>query len=230
MHSMRLLLLSVASSLMFVSAAHAQISAAEIGVVGGLNIARFSGAEGQQQKGRNGIMLGLSANIVVTERFSIQPELLYTQKGTRIEEESVDGEFSYFVKSVLKLNYLELPILARIAFPMSSNSVVPFIYGGPAIGVNVGCRVKYEFHLPPFGSESGSSRCYTEIEGEELELARINPVEFGVVLGGGITFRNFSLGVRYGRGLTNISNELGDDDAKNSVLSVVGRYVVRPHR
>jgi hypothetical protein len=71
------------------------------GVKGGLNIANITGGDAD----RNNLLsfhLGGVAEIPVSEKFSIQPELLYTRQGSETEN---------IVK--IKLDYLALPIMAK---------------------------------------------------------------------------------------------------------------------
>lgn len=67
----------------------------------GLNIATFSGGDA----GRNsllGLHVGLTSEIAFNERFSLQPELLYTRQGSEAED---------IVK--VKLDYIAVPIMVK---------------------------------------------------------------------------------------------------------------------
>ena len=78
----------------------------DFGVKAGLNIANFSGGDGD----RNSLLtyhLGGVAEISLSERFSLQPEVLYTRQGSEAqatnEQEAVK----------VKLDYLAIPLMAK---------------------------------------------------------------------------------------------------------------------
>src|SRR5688572_22040218 len=68
-----------------------------------------------------GILFGFAANFQVNEMFSVQPEILFSQKGYKLENE---GDW---VKE--KLNYLEVPLLARLSF--GDEALKFFVNAGP---------------------------------------------------------------------------------------------------
>ncbi|RZJ77211.1 MAG: PorT family protein [Flavobacterium sp.] len=75
------------------------------------------------EKGKVGFQGGLGLNIQTGDNFSIQPEINYVSKGTKLEFGNT--------KTSLDLNYLEVPILAKYAFgPV-------YVNAGPSIGLSV---------------------------------------------------------------------------------------------
>lgn len=67
--------------------------------------------DGDQMSGFNkaGIQFGGSSNFKVTESFSIQPEIMFTQKGSKTTDKN-----DYYLK--YRLNYIALPVVASYRF------------------------------------------------------------------------------------------------------------------
>ena len=80
----------------------------KLGIKGGLNVSNFVG-DGMEDKNntfRTSIHLGILTEIIVSDKFSIQPELLYSGQG--YSGSATPG----FSRS--KYNYLNLPVMAKI--------------------------------------------------------------------------------------------------------------------
>jgi opacity protein-like surface antigen len=76
------------------------------GVKAGLNLANFGGDDEFTDgfEGLTSFHIGGFAQIGISDKFMIQPELIYSQQGAQDEE---DSDFK------LRLNYLNLPIMAK---------------------------------------------------------------------------------------------------------------------
>lgn len=110
---------------------HAQKSKREegikIGIKGGLNASNLMG-DVEDVTLRTGVHLGFLAEIIVTDKFSIQPELLYSAQGATVT--STGG-------GRIKLDYITLPVLAK--FPLASGLSLE---AGPQMGILVSSRYK----------------------------------------------------------------------------------------
>lgn len=153
------------------------ISKSNGGIKGGYNLAavRFDG-EGKTEQ-RHGFHIGVYGESFISESFSIQPELMYSQQGYQIKDSN--GTFTQ------KLNYINLPVMLK-AYP-SKNF---FLEAGPQIGLAVSHKEAYE------GLFSGSQ----EYDPTNFDWG----VNFG---GGFKTESGISLGVRYHLGLGDIYDE-----------------------
>ena len=82
------------------------VSAQEISGGGkvGLIVSNLSSPEGFDSTTKSGFAAGGFVSIGINDLFSIQPEVLFVQKGAKLTE---DGD-----EATLKLNYVEVPILA----------------------------------------------------------------------------------------------------------------------
>lgn len=175
------------------------------GITAGVNSATFGGSDAEDAKRRTSGMIGVLLVAPVTPVFAIQPELLYTMKGAKFN----DGTF----EATLKMNYVEIPVLARFDFA-SSGGVKPFFYVGPAISFKLSCDVSASFQ-----GATSTSDCDQASEGE----ANVKSVDYGAIVGAGLAFdvsgRMFTLGARYDHSLSKVSE---DSDIKHRVISLVG--------
>ncbi len=106
-------------------AANAQVS---FGAKAGANISTLTGdAEGAKSK--FGFNVGAIAEISISEKFAVQPELVYSAQGAKFEE---DGE-----EASLKNNYLNIPILAKLKTNSGFYAVT-----GPQIGILLSAKAK----------------------------------------------------------------------------------------
>lgn len=158
--------------------------------------------------------------------FSLQPELSFVQKGfkgTTTGEINI-GEAIYQMTAdqQYKINYLELPVLAKIEFGPAT-SRFSFI-AGPSVGYGLGGKLKgsitlddgydiYEADLDgkiKFGEEPTSAE-------EDMEVAYFdNRIDVGLQVGAGVTLQNkIAIDVRYGLSLSNLSD---DTDSANRVF------------
>lgn len=167
------------------------------GLRGGLNLANFNDVDNTES--RTGFMAGAYVNIgVPMSPISIQPEVLYTQKGAEMSG-TVGGEP---ITSTTKLDYIEIPVLAKFSF--APGPVTPHVYFGPYLGFNVSAEAETEA-----AGQSATQDIKDSVKG----------TDFGVVVGAEAEISKFNVGVRYGAGLTEISEDGGD--GKNGVFSIV---------
>lgn len=171
---MKIKYLSIALFLGVMSTMTAQDSStptSKVGIKGGYSLAAVnydgSGETGQ----RHAFHVGVYGESFISESFSIQPELMYSQQGYEIKD--ANGTFTQ------KLDYINLPVMLK-AYP--SKNV--FLEAGPQIGLAVSHKEEYD------GFISGS----TERDPNSFDWG----MNFG---GGFKTNSGISLGVRYHLGL-----------------------------
>lgn len=161
------------------------------GVKGGVNFSTFSGdgfSDFHDESARTAYHLGLLAEIPVTERFSVQPEVLYSAQGFDIvrREDAADVEH--------QLDYITIPVLAKFYVTHGFS-----LEAGPQIGFVVNEEISDGNNEIEFYSDNR------------------NEMELSLGLGAGYKFNNFFLYGRYNPGLTDIYDQEGVD-VKNSVL------------
>mgnify|MGYP003576305024 FL=1 len=103
------------------------------GVKGGLNLSTVVGGDVDDTKTLVGFHVGGFAEINIVEKFFIQPELLFSAQGTK-----VDGGFGGDVD--FKLNYLNIPVLAKYYIVDNKFSVE----AGPQLGVLLSAKAEDE--------------------------------------------------------------------------------------
>ena len=147
------------------------------GIKGGYNLAavRFDGNDQTEQ--RHGFHIGVYGESFISESFSIQPELMYSQQGYKITNSS--GTLTQ------KLDYINLPILLK-AYPFKNF----FLEAGPQIGLAISHKEEYD------GLFSGSQ----EYDPTNFDWG----MNFGT---GFKTNSGISLGVRYHLGLGDLYDE-----------------------
>ncbi|GAA6767202.1 porin family protein [Flavobacterium johnsoniae] len=101
------------------------------GVKGGLNISTVVGGDVDDTKALVGFHVGGFAEIHVVQRFFVQPELLYSAQGTKVDVPfGSDGD--------IKLNYLNIPVLAKYYIVDNKFSVE----AGPQLGILLSAKAE----------------------------------------------------------------------------------------
>ena len=161
------------------------------GAKGGVNFSNFSGdgfSDFEDGKARTAYHLGLVAEIPVSTRFSIQPELLYSAQGfdmVRIEN-SQDVEF--------QVDYITVPVMAKFYLVEGFN-----IHAGPQLGFLVENEIS---------SEAGDTG---------LDPENLNNFDLSLGLGAGYKFQSFFIYGRYNAGMSEIYED-ENVNTKNSVV------------
>jgi len=180
-----------------------------MGLKGGLNIANFTGDEEFfVYKSKMGIILGGYVSYPINNSIVIQPELLYTMKGS---EREVVG-----IRITESLNYLEIPILLKLMLVTEENMKLN-LFLGPAVSVTLSAKAKIDY--PKDVEDLG-------FKDEEKDSSNYKKkYDIGIVIGGGIDFNSgLVLDIRYGRGITKIGAKETYIDMYNSVISFMVGY------
>lgn len=176
-----------------ISVSNAQLPI-DFGIKAGVNLANFSGTDADLDS-RQAFVVGASLDLSLPMfPVGIESGVYFSQKGVE------PGA------STLKLDYIEVPVLAKLKFgPPGPFS--PHFVAGPYVGFNITSEI-----------EDG--------DGNTLDLDDfINEVDFGGMLGVGADFNmgltKLNAQVRYSMGLTPVYIDQFDDGERNTVLSVV---------
>ncbi len=129
----------------------------EYGIRGGVNLASFNDSKQEIDSRRIGILAGVYGKVRISSiPISIQPEVLYSQKGAEINGVEV------------KLSYIEIPILARVN--LSQKGIIkPHIYLGPYLGFNL----NYE-EEPSGDLEEANNMDYGLVFGAGINVKKLN--------------------------------------------------------
>ena len=130
---------------------------------------------------------GVFVNIPFSKLISIQPELLYTQRGSRLDA-TVSGPGYLNARYSTRLHYLDIPLALRLNF----GGV--YLEGGPQIGLLLLSREKFE----------GTSADKTEYNASYGDTS-FKTGEFSYFGGIGYQWQSgLGIGARYNRGNTNV--------------------------
>jgi hypothetical protein len=187
----------------------------------GINLANVAINENNQQAGQQsllGLTAGVGVNFALTpDNFlSVQPEILYSQKGWGAENSGLlnyDGSY--------RLNYLEVPVLLKINF--GGETVRAYVNAGPSFGYLLSGRLTGDWNaLGILGGEIDGPIKFTETPNPLLlnELDA-NRTEFGLNFGGGAGYafggKILFLDLRYNMGLTDYNRNF---PSKNRVFAL----------
>lgn len=121
---------------------------ARSGIKGGLTMATFTSEFDADEvlesnyDERLGFAAGVWMNLGPDVGFSLQPEILYVQKGAKLEHVMVVN--STWGDKEYQLDYVEVPLLLRLNIPVAEASGF-YVMGGPAFAFNVKADRVVEF-------------------------------------------------------------------------------------
>jgi hypothetical protein len=160
------------------------------GVKGGLNVSNLYVDDIDDENARYGFNVGVYGQVFSTETFALQPELMYSTRGAKLE---YGGLIDQSVK--FNLNYLDLPVLAVFKL-------------GDAAEIHVGPYAAYLLHSNvSYDGDLGSGK-------DDIDRDHLKPFDFGLAGGFGLNFGPMQVGARYTLGLT----EIADSDIARTVI------------
>ncbi|MBW4361335.1 porin family protein [Flavobacterium taihuense] len=178
---------------------------AQFGIKGGLNVANqiYSEDGAPSPSSIIGFHIGGFVEVKMSDKFSIQPEVLYSTQGSKFDMNVDYNGTNYNTEDVFKLSYINIPIMFKY-------------YAAERFSLEAG---------PQIGFLTSSKLDVTVLGQSVSQNAKdlFESVDFGLNIGAGFDFtKNFSAGVRYNFGLANVAKTEGGDDStvKNGVFSV----------
>ena len=202
-------MLRVAATLLLISSvsmSFGQSSAPKIGVKGGINFTNLYVDDVEDENMKVGFNLGLFAKLPVARGLSIQPEVLYSSKGSKITYGGVLGSGEYR----FNLNYVEVPVLAVINLGEHFN-----IHAGGYAAYLAQSNIKEEVDDAPNDPIAN------------LNEDNFNRLDYGLVGGLGIDIQNITIGARYNYGLKEVgkSDNFASMALRNSKNSAISLYI-----
>lgn len=191
---MRKLILSSALIIAGIFSANAQADSdlVQVGFKAGLNFSTVTGDGFDKPDLHTGFYAGFVAEVPITERFSVQPEVYYSAQGFTIG----NNEFG---KADYELDYIQIPVLAKIYLIKGLN-----VQAGPQLGFNINEKIDYD-------SDIGSGTIDTDDSGTQ-------DIDVGITAGAEYKFDNgFFVQARYNYGFTEL---VKNQDVHNSVFQV----------
>jgi hypothetical protein len=176
-------------------------------------------------KSQSKVTFGGTLRLDLGHFFSIQPELQYVPNGAKGSFTVDNGGTPTTVDAALKMNYLQLPVLAKFRFP-GGGSLMPNIYLGPTAALNLESKLKGD--LTAIGGTADDERDFKDSAEKLL---------FGGAVGGGFDMKAgkgmLSLDARYSRSLSDIfkgvnatsgGGSFGGGDANSNTMTVTMGY------
>ncbi|QHT65288.1 PorT family protein [Rhodocytophaga rosea] len=177
------------------------------GVKGGVNVSNLYIDEVNDEKSKVGLHAGVWMKAPIGEFFAIQPELLWSSKGTKIGTYqnipfAQDGQVRF------NLNYVDLPVLASLTL-------------GP-ISIQAGPYVSYLFNA----NVKNLKQDLTTDSVLELDRSDFNAVDYGLAGGLALDIKGFQIGLRYNYGLREIGkSDIAGQITRNAKNSVAQAFI-----
>lgn len=185
-----------------------QDSPLSLGPKVGLNYSDLTGDVSDEVGYKLGFAGGAFLAYAFGDWFTLQPEVLYSQKGAKATQERLGEERTQTVS----LDYVEIPVLAVLTIPTQS-ILTPKVFAGPAFGFLISAEDKREVNG-------------VEVRREDIKDG-LKDYEVGIVFGGGLDVKvgpgAITTDLRYNFGVTNIA-DVGDSSVKNGVFSFMVGY------
>ncbi len=129
----------------------------KFGIKAGLNLSNVTGdVDGASTK--VGFQAGGLVEIKVSDKFAVQPELLYSLQGAKVDEEGTEVDFN--------LSYLNIPVMAKYLvsdkFSLEAGPQVGFLMSAKAKAEGASVDVKDAFESIDFGLNIGAGYDATE--------------------------------------------------------------------
>jgi len=197
---------------------------------GGVNFANVSfNSDGEVDDANmlTSFHIGLMGDINIGKVLAIQPGILFTGKGSKIQSGSPNDNFYY--KATVNPLYIEVPINLVIKLPLTSAESNFFFGAGPYIAIGVGGKRKIE----------GRNIALSYNNKEKIEYSNDDPTTFnneeGTGLGvmrrfdyglngtAGFELKDVMIALNYGYGLAKLqsgSNNSADNTNKHRVIGI----------
>jgi hypothetical protein len=200
---------------------YSQIGKLKLGIRGGLNLATSNEELPNVPELEGGnfthnviprLGIGVFAEYPLLQKFYLQLNVLYNQKGDRFKGTYVEDFVGIIdVDSRYMYDYLTVPVLLKYQF--LNSEAKPYLILGPEIGYLLKAKQKLDASIMVIDLDT--ALVDTDIKDN------LKSVEFAFSFGAGINFpvgqfKGFIEG-RYGLGLTAINKE-GDQNIRNSVI------------
>jgi hypothetical protein len=198
---------NILTSLLILTIGLAFAQNTQFGLKGGLNVANLNGTGWVELSNTSPIIsfhVGGFVEIKLSDKISIQPELLYSLQGCKysieLRQNDDPNEPPINADVVSSLSYINIPVMFKY-YVIEKFS----LEAGPQLGVLVSSKVKSDLTGQP-------SSVYNNISG-------YNSFDYGVNFGAGYDIsEKLSTGIRYNLGLCDIDKSTSV--TKNRVLSL----------
>lgn len=186
----------------------AQDNSLRVGIKGGLNVSNLYVDDVDDENPKYGFHVGVYTQLFESDVFAIQPEILFSTKGTRTtyDELGFEGDAKF------NLNYLDIPVLAVFKLGDAAE-----IHIGPYFGYLLSANTDVDGDIDDF---------------EELDRDNFKSWDYGLSAGVGFNAGAVQIGARYNYGLQKIAEsdvaETVLGDAKNQLAQIYVSFNFNP--
>ncbi len=185
MRSLKMILFAIMATALMSTTAYSQVS-----FRAGANLATVTGdVDFSEKKPLVGLNLAIAADVGLGDKFGLQPELHFVQKGQVLQGEILGID----TRQATIVNYIEIPVLFKAKFNGG------YFLIGPAYDIALNGRVIREIE---------NNKEENTLDGDDLSSGNL-----GLQLGGGFEFGNVLFDVRFGRSFGD--NYTINDDESN---------------
>ncbi len=182
------------------------------GVKGGLNLSSMSIDEADDSNIIPGFHAGFWGEIMLTEKFSLQPEILFSAKGVKARYDSDFLQFDVVNgETTLNLNYIDIPVYLKYYLAEDFS-----FHLGPYVGILLNAKYESENEILDFIDLD---------ETDDIDRDQFYNVDYGLTGGLGFELEPFIFGFNYNIGLQPVAIEDEPmrtllEDAKNNVIQI----------
>jgi hypothetical protein len=187
---------------------------AQVSIKGGVNLASIAEEAVEEsfaeQSGKSvvGFQAGLTFDLATESAFSLQPEILYIQKGGIVRYGFNDNNK---VESRYYYNYVEVPLLAKVKLYKAERNAGVYLIAGPYAGLAVSGKVKSTVTILGFSTTSEEKLSFNNDDPDD----RNRRLDWGFSFGGGLKFGQAYLDLRYNLGINNLLDQDADNQNDN---------------
>ncbi|REJ84494.1 MAG: PorT family protein [Bacteroidetes bacterium] len=172
----------------------AQLNGSTIGIKAGMNVMSIKIKEFDEKENRIGYHFGGFSRLQLTESFSIQPELLFSNAATTVTYTGTIGGNQTSDRLAVRLNYADIPVMAAINIT-SKLSLQGGLYGSYLISTN---------------SDKSSTNNTSQSESKPVNTSQFNRVDAGWLGGASLDFGSMNFGVRYLKSFNSVGDSGSD--------------------
>lgn len=181
----------------------AQDNSMRVGIKGGLNVTNLWTDEVSDDNARYGFHVGVYTQLFESDVFAIQPEVLFSTKGAKFEDDAngFEGTLDF------NMNYLDIPVLAVFKLGDAAE-----IHVGPYFGYLLNAKANIDGDI--------------DFDEDEIDRNNFKSWDYGLSAGIGFNAGPVQIGARYNYGLQKIADSdeaefvLGDAKHSNAQLYI----------
>lgn len=189
---------------------------------GGLNIANISSTSDGKVDESNAIAsfhVGILGDLSIGKFFAIQPGLLLTGKGAKVQSGNT-SDANYY-KATTRPLYIELPVNAVVKIPLGADHSSLFAGAGPYIAMGIAGKQKVEGKVLGVGFSSEENikwsnddpSTFSEEEGTGFGVMK--RFDTGLNFTAGFQMDKMLLSANYGLGLSKLQSGAENDNDRN---------------